>query len=81
LPGKTLESKLDEGWKWSELDLVDEAAGGAPRAQRDALERLAALVNHIDRKAIQPRLVCLPRGQDKEDPGRCKRPFLLVPPG
>src|SRR5712692_2750664 len=32
-PGKTLESKPDEGWSWSELDLVDEAAGGAPRAQ------------------------------------------------
>jgi hypothetical protein len=78
MPGKTLESKLDEGWKWSELGLVDEAAGGAPRAQRDALELLAALVNHIDNKAVQQRLICLPGGQDKEDPGRCRRPFLLV---
>ena len=78
LPGKTLESKLDEGWKWSELELVDESAGGAPRAQRDALKLLASLVGHIDSKAVQQRLICLPGGKDKEDPGRCEHPFLMV---
>jgi len=78
MPGKTLESKLDEGWKWSELDLVDESAGGAPRAQRDALKLLAAFVQHMDNKAVQQRLICLPGGEDKEDAGRCERPFLLV---
>jgi hypothetical protein len=78
MPGKTLESKIDEGWKWSELDLVDESAGGAPRAQRDALNLLASLVGHIDSKSVQQRLICLPGGKDKKDPGRCERPFLLV---
>jgi hypothetical protein len=78
MPGKTLESKPDEGWKWSELDLVDEARGGAPRAQRDALTLLAAVVQHMDNKAVQQRLICLPGGRDVEDPGRCERPFLLV---
>jgi hypothetical protein len=78
LPGKTLESTPDEGWKWSDLDLVDEGAGGAPRAQRDALKLLATLVDHIDSMAVQQRLICLPGGKDAEDPSRCDRPFLMV---
>ena len=37
LPGKAMESKPDSGWKWPELDLVDESRGGAPlRAPRRA---------------------------------------------
>jgi hypothetical protein len=61
--GKTIETRKDEGWTWNELDLVDEAAGGAPRAQRDALKLLAVLIQHADNKAQQQRLSCL----DKDD--------------
>jgi hypothetical protein len=62
-PGKTIETRKDEGWTWNELDLVDEAAGGAPRAQRDALKLLAVLIQHADNKGEQQRLSCL----DKEN--------------
>ena len=36
LPGKRIETKEDEGWKWPELDTVDEKAGSAARAPRRA---------------------------------------------
>src|SRR5207244_12355605 len=41
LPGKDIETADIEGWAWPELDLVDASAGGAARAQRDALKVLA----------------------------------------
>jgi hypothetical protein len=59
LPGETVETKTDEGWAWSELDTVDEAAGGAPRRERDALRLLAVLIQHSSNKAINQRILCL----------------------
>src|SRR3954468_17011825 len=44
--GTTVETKPDEGWAWSELDKVDERAGGAPRRERDALTLLAVMLQH-----------------------------------
>src|SRR6185369_15771759 len=38
MEGKELDSDGREGWKWSELDKVSEEAGGASRAERDALK-------------------------------------------
>ena len=43
---------------------MEETAGGAPRAQRDALKLLAVFVQHTDNKAAQQRLVCL---DDKDE--------------
>jgi len=77
MPGKTLESKPDSGWKWAELDLVDESAGGAPQAHRDALKLLAVLVKHTDSKAPQQRLMCLP-GSEDEARGACGKPFMMI---
>jgi hypothetical protein len=77
LPGKTLESKPDSGWKWPELDLVDEPAGGAPLAHRDALKLLAVLVKHTDSKAQQQRLMCLPGFEDAAR-GTCGRPLMMI---
>ena len=77
LPGKTLESKPDSGWKWPELDLVEEARGGASLAQRDALKLLAVMIKHTDSKAAQQRLICLPGAED-EKAGTCSRPFMMV---
>ena len=57
--GKDIETKPGSGWAWPELDRVDPAAGGAPRAQRDALKLIAAFLQHSDSKAEQQRLVCL----------------------
>jgi hypothetical protein len=62
-----------EGWAWSELDLVDAAAGGAPRAQRDALKLMAVFLQHSDNKPEQQRLLCLPGTGDQ-----CEHPFMLV---
>ena len=57
--GRTIETKPDEGWSWHELSNVDEAAGGAPAPQRDALTLLAVLMQHSSNKAINQRIVCL----------------------
>ena len=69
--GDTIESKPDEGWSWSELDEVDEAAGGAPKAHRDALTLLAVLIQHSSNKSINQRIVCL-------DPPRCSRTVMMI---
>ena len=63
------------GWSWRELDLVDESAGGASVAQRDALKLLAAFMQHTDTKRQQQRLLCLP-GVAVDAP--CGRPFLML---
>jgi hypothetical protein len=63
--GKTVETRPDEGWSWKELDLVQEAAGGAPSAHRDALKLLAVFMQHGDNKPSQQRLVCLDKEPDK----------------
>jgi hypothetical protein len=61
LPGTDIDAAQAKGWSWPELDLVDPAAGGAPRAQRDALKLLATLIQHTDSKPEQQRLICLPK--------------------
>jgi len=76
--GEILESSPDQGWSWSELENVDEAKGGAPRAQTDALKLLASFVEHLDSKEVQQRLVCLPGDGKQADPARCAHPFLMV---
>jgi hypothetical protein len=65
-----------EGWAWPELDLVDEEAGGAPRAHRDALKLLLAMLQHTDSKTQQQRLLCLDQRLSRS--GRCTRPFMMV---
>ena len=66
----------DSGWAWPELALVDEAQGGASRAQRDALILLAVFIQHTDSKPEQQRLLCLPGGMT--DAGVCEKPFLML---
>jgi hypothetical protein len=77
LPGKAMESKPDSGWKWPELDLVDESRGGAPLAHRDALKLLAVLIKHTDSKAAQQRLLC-PKGEEDEARGTCAKPVMMI---
>jgi hypothetical protein len=74
-----LEDRL--GWTWPELDLVDERAGGSPRAHIDALKLLAVLVQHTDSKSEQQRLICVGEGHGhgKETEGEgCARPVAMV---
>ena len=63
-----LSTPAGPGWAWPELDLIDEHAGGAPRAHVDALKLLAAILQHTDSKPVNQRIVVLPDG----------RPFMLV---
>src|SRR5439155_9663133 len=55
---------------------VQETAGGAPEAHRDALKLLAVFIQHTDNKATQQRLVCLDDGLDET--GRCAHPLMMV---
>ena len=75
MPGHEMHAKPD-GWSWSELSLVDETQGGAPRAQRDALKLLAVFMQHTDNKVEQQRLQCLPGALTDE--GLCTKPFLFL---
>jgi hypothetical protein len=84
-PGRDLNaSSTGPGWSWPDLDLVDERAGGAPLAQRDALKLLAVMLQHTDSKADQQRLVCLDKEKDKEkkasrdDLAACDEPFMMI---
>jgi hypothetical protein len=77
-PGKDIETSEISGWAWTELDLADPAAGGAPREQRDALKLLAVFIQHSDSKAEQQRLVCLGGrpGDDAVEP--CAKTIMLA---
>jgi hypothetical protein len=66
MPGTDIDTPRIKGWAWPELDQVEPAAGGAPRAQRDALKLLATLIQHTDSKPEQQRLICMPEHADQE---------------
>ena len=75
----------DDAWGWEELDRVDERAGGAPLAQRDALKLLAVFLQSSDNKAEQQRLICRDQPKDKtkgKAEGReqmpCEHPFMYM---
>ena len=70
-PGTTVETKPDEGWSWKELDLVNEASGGATRAERDALKLLAVFIQHSSNKAINQRIVCV-------NPPSCSQSLMMI---
>lgn len=76
-PGREITPGGDPGWAWPELDLVDEDAGGAPRAHRDALKLLAVFLQHTDNKPDQQRLLCLdaPSRSNGDD---CRRPMMML---
>ena len=71
IDGDTIETKPDEGWGWDELDQIDEKAGGAPKAQRDALTLLAVMMQHSSNKAINQRIVCL-------NPPACSQTVMMI---
>ena len=72
---KLTPDELSDQWSWAELDQIDESAGGATRAERDAFKLLAVLIQHSDSKAVQQRIVCVERsGED----GRCSTPLMMI---
>ncbi len=74
-PGREIRAPGIQGWGWWDLDHVDPARGGAPRAHTDALRLMAVLLAHWDNKAENQRLVCLPGGESADG---CHEPFALV---
>ena len=79
LKGAELETRRVRGWGWDELTKIDPAAGGASRAQVDALRLLAVFLNHWDNKPKNQRVLCL----DEKDPAagtlpECRRPVAMV---
>jgi hypothetical protein len=75
MPGDDFSAEA--GWSWQELETVDEKAGGATRAQRDALKLLAVFIQHTDSKPEQQRLICLDDGET-ESSKSCAHPFMLL---
>ena len=65
------------GWKWPELDLISPEAGGASRAERDALRLVAVLIQHSDTKPEQQRMVCLDKDKP-EQAAACAQPLMML---
>jgi len=74
--GRKIEAQEDQGWSWYELDQLDPALGGSPRAHVDALRIVALLLAHWDNKGENQRLVC-PPDADRPD-GSCSAPLAIV---
>jgi hypothetical protein len=75
-PAPAIESPAQKGFALFELDQVDSARGGAPRAHIDALRLLVVFLAHWDNKAENQRLVC--RDGEWRQGERCARPFALL---
>jgi hypothetical protein len=75
--GRAIETEEIEGWAFFELDLIDPAKGGAPKAHVDALRLLSVMLAHWDNKSENQRLVCLSE-KDWPDGGKCSRPFAML---
>ena len=75
--GRAIGTDEVKGWAFFELDGVDAAKGGAPRAHVDALRLLSVFLAHWDNKSENQRLVCL---SDKDWPegGTCRAPLAML---
>lgn len=73
---RPIESEAQRGWAFFELDSVNPAKGGAPRAHVDALRLLAVFLAHWDNRAENQRLVCL--DETWVEGTACPEPFLLM---
>ena len=75
LKGRRVESGKTRGWTWEELKFVDPVAGGATRAEVDALRLLAIFLAHWDNKAANQRLLCSDQTKGDEE---CDRPLAMI---
>jgi len=82
---RRVETRKERGWGWNELNKIDPAAGGATRAQVDALRLMAVFLSHWDNKAENQRLVCLgepdssrAKNEASIDELKCDRPLAMV---
>jgi hypothetical protein len=78
-PGVEIGEFSDEGWKWEELDQVDQKFGGSSRAEVDGLKLLAVFLQHSDSKPPQQRLACYPNDLSQGFLRQiCEQPVLMV---
>jgi hypothetical protein len=68
--GREIDLAGRRGWDWAEIDIPKASAGGATRAERDALKLLAVMLQHTDSKSEQQRLIC-------PDPA-CEHPVAMI---
>jgi hypothetical protein len=71
MPGR----EIADRWNWDELKEIDEAAGGATVAERDALTLLAVMLQHTDSKGEQQRIICIEEGGEA---GGCTAPLMMI---
>jgi hypothetical protein len=78
--GTAIETPGYEGWAWPELDKLGMKAGGATRAQIDALKLLAVFIQHSDTKPDQQEIVCddSARGKDAKGNQTCTSAWLVI---
>ena len=76
LDGDKIEAEKDQGWSWYELEAIDPKAGGASRAEVDALRLMAILLAHWDNKGANQKLLC-PDGKSRPD-GSCAAPLAAI---
>jgi hypothetical protein len=69
---------ISDQWSWKQIDEIDEEAGGAPLAHRDALKLMAVFLQHSDTKPAQQRLICLGGDGDLPAGAACDKPFILI---
>jgi hypothetical protein len=74
LEGRRIETKKVKGWGWHELASIDSDAGGASRAEVDALRLMAVFLADWDNKPRNQRLLCLGA---KDDAG-CEYPVAMA---
>ena len=75
--GRAIGTDEVKGWAFFELDDVDAARGGAPRAHVDALRLLSVFLAHWDNKSENQRLVCL-SDNDWPEGGNCRAPLAML---
>jgi hypothetical protein len=73
---RPIETEAVQGWSFHELEAIDHAKGGAPRAHVDALRLLAVFLAHWDNKSQNQRLVCL--SEEWPDGTKCRAPFAMI---
>jgi len=75
--GRAIGTGQVKEWAFFELDQIDAAKGGAPRAHVDALRLLAVFLAHWDNKSENQRLVCESE-HDWPEGGACRAPFAML---
>jgi hypothetical protein len=76
LAGRVIEASPDQGWAWFELDRIDPARGGSPRAHVDAFRLMARFLAHWDNKSANQRLICPP--SEEKPGGGCAQPLAIA---